>query len=126
MEFDCIQCGKDFSSEEEYREHYEEHHALQTCVHCREIFENAKHLRRHVEKAHGNHGVKKNYPGGAWKLWETWDCDEMKKHDECTVSMYLDHNYNKRTKVEQRSGEGKNVSNSNICTKFLTYWLKYY
>ncbi|ODM95983.1 putative zinc finger protein [Orchesella cincta] len=99
-EYDCIQCGKEFQSEEEYREHYEEKHALQTCLHCRKVFQNSKLLKDHEQEVHGMYRVKKNYPGGAWKLWESWDCEEMKERDNRLVNVSLFHNYNKRKKLD--------------------------
>ncbi|CAL8121770.1 unnamed protein product [Orchesella dallaii] len=99
-EYDCIQCGKEFKKEEEYREHYEETHALQTCLHCRKVFKNSKLLKDHEQEVHGMYRVKKNYPGGAWKLWESWDCEEMKERDNRLVNVSLFHNYNKRKKLD--------------------------
>lgn len=52
------------------------------------------------------YSVNKNYPGGAWQLWESWECDEMKEKDDLMFNVYLYHNYTKRVKTENTSGEG--------------------
>lgn len=105
-EFDCIACDKNFHTEEECREHYDEEHAVQTCVHCEKELGNSKLLRKHEQDVHGMYSVNKNYPGGAWQLWESWECDEMKEKDDLMFNVYLYHNYTKRVKTENTSGEG--------------------
>lgn len=108
-EFDCIQCEQVFQTEEDMREHYEEEHALQTCIHCDKTLDNSKALRKHEKEIHGIVNINKNYPGGAWKLWENWDCDEMKEKEDKLVNVCLFHNYHKRIKMDPSVGEGKIV-----------------
>lgn len=95
MEYECFTCSKVFQTEEEYQEHCEEEHVVQTCIHCQKPFGNAKELRKHEKEVHGKITFAKNYDGGAWKLWDTWECDEMKEKDDRLLDLYLHHNYSK-------------------------------
>lgn len=55
---DCFQCGKRFTSLDEYDPHMKEHMKEQFCIPCQKDYKHAKHFIKHIGSCHITHRYK--------------------------------------------------------------------
>jgi hypothetical protein len=95
LPFDCFECGALFSSSDFVQEHYNRFHALQLCGFCGTLCSDFNSLTKHEQEIHGNYAITCNYEGGAWNLWDHWQCEESLKKDVLLSNIAYFHNYTK-------------------------------